>query len=96
MRRDPADGVKQVYLTVRPPCVAGQQVRDHVLWRGPRAKPGHSLHGIHRVDQRLRRQRADPALDVDRQGAHGEESCRDGGPKFAGGGIAGQDGPSHR
>ena len=78
-----------------PPGIAGEQRRGHVVRRLARPQARHAVDGIHRVDQRLRRERRDAALHMDGERADGEEARRDRRAERAGRGIARQDGPGH-
>ena len=59
------------------------------------AQPRHPSRCIHRVDQRLRGQRRDAALDMDRQRTDREEARRHRGAQRAGRRITHQNGPGH-
>ncbi len=61
----------------------------------PARRRGMPMHGVHRIDQRLRRQRRHAALDMDGERADREESRRHRRAERAGRGIARQDRPGH-
>ena len=92
---DAAGGVDDVELALLAPFVGGDEAPHHGLGRQAFAQQLQSLGAVMRIDERLGRERADPALGVRAQGADGEEARRDRDPERAARGIARDDRPGH-
>jgi hypothetical protein len=75
---DAARCIDDVELPVLAPFVRRREPLHHLRGGHPRAKQLESLPAVMRIDQRLRRERADAALRVRAQGADREEAGRDG------------------
>ena len=91
----PAVGRQYMDLPVVAPGIRCQQGIDHCPWRIAGSQTGHAMDGIHRIDQRLRGQRANPGFKMDRQRPDREEPRGDGGTQRSGDGITGEDRPCH-
>ena len=92
---DAALCIQYEQLPVFAPGIGSEQGGREMAGRLAQAQARHAVDGIHRVDQRLRRQSTDAALDMNADGADGEETGGHGGAECAGGGIASEDGPGH-
>ena len=77
------------------PLIRAQIRRDEGGQDGVRcltgAQPRHRVDSVHRIDQRLGRERGDVALHMRADGADGEETGGNRDAKRAGGGVARED-----
>jgi hypothetical protein len=80
--------IYDVQLPMIASCIRFQQCGGNCVRCCTSAQPGHSSHGVHRIDQRLSGQGGNPALDMDRQRANCEKARGDRSAESARGRIA--------